>query len=108
MENPLLAPWTAPFGAPPLAGIKPEHFGPAYDQALARHTAEIAAITCNPAAPSFANIVAALESSGALLTRVEMVFSNLALSETNEALQEIERAMAPRLAAHWNAIYLNP
>ncbi len=107
MENPLLAPWMAPFGAPPLAGIKPERFGPAYDQALARHAAEIAAIASDPAPPAFANIVAALERSGALLTRVEMVFSNLTLSETSEALQEIELAMAPRLAQHWNAIYLN-
>ena len=87
MENPLLAPWMAPFGAPPLAGIKPERFGPAYDQALARHAAEIAAIASDPAPPAFANIVAALERSGALLTRVEMVFSNLTLSETSEALQ---------------------
>jgi len=107
MPNPLLENWTAPYGAPPLAGIKPEHFGSAYDQALARHTAEIAAIASNPAPPAFANTVAALERSGDLLTRVEMVFSNLTLSETSEALQEIERAMAPRLAQHWNAIYLN-
>jgi peptidyl-dipeptidase Dcp len=107
MENPLLAPWTAPFAAPPLATVKPEHFAPAYDHALAQHDAEIAAIAGNPALPDFANTVVALEKSGALLTRVEMVFSNLTLSETSEALQEIELAMAPRLAQHWNAVYLN-
>ena len=107
MENPLLAPWTAPFDAPPLAAVKPEHFAPAYDRALAQHDAEIAAIAGDPAPPSFANTVTALERSGALLTRVEMVFSNLALSETSDALQEIELAMAPRLAQHWNAVYLN-
>ena len=108
MRNPLLEDWTAPFGAPPLNAIRPEHFAPAYDTALARHDAEIAAIAADPAPPSFANTVAALERSGQLLTRVEMVFSNLTLSETSEALQEIERAMAPRLAQHWNAVYLNP
>ncbi len=107
MDNPLLAPWTGPFGAPPLADIKAEHFEPAYDQALARHDAEIAAIAADPAPPGFANTVAALERSGRLLTRVEMVFSNLALSQTSEALQAIELAMAPRLAQHWNAVYLN-
>lgn len=107
MENPLLAPWAAPFAAPPLATVKPEHVAPAYDQALAQHDAEIAAIASDPAPPDFANTVAALERSGALLTRVEMVFSNLTLSETSEALQEIEMAMAPRLAQHWNAVYLN-
>ena len=107
MENPLLAPWTAPFAAPPLATVQPEHFAPAYDHALAQHDAEVAAIAGNPALPGFANTVAALERSGALLTRVELVFSNLTLSQTNEALQEIEMAMAPRLAQHWNAVYLN-
>ena len=90
-----------------MADIRPEHFGPAYDLALARHDAEIDAIASDPAPPSFANTVTALERSGALLMRVEMVFSNLTLSETNEALQEIERAMAPRVAQHWNAIHLN-
>jgi peptidyl-dipeptidase Dcp len=108
MENPLLAPWTAPFDAPPLAAVRPEHFPPAYDQALACHAAEIAAIAADPAPPDFANTVAALERSGALLTRVELVFSNLTLSETNETLQAIELELAPRLAQHWNAIHLNP
>src|SRR5665213_1719691 len=108
MENPLLAPWTAPFDAPPLAEVRPEHFSSAYDQALARHATEIAAIAADPAPPGFANTVAALERSGALLTRVELVFSNLTLSETNEALQAIELELAPRLAQHWNAIHLNP
>ena len=107
MENPLLAPWTAPFAAPPLATVKPEHFAPAYDHALAQHDAEIAAIAGDPAPPDFANTVVAMERAGALLSRVELVFSNLTLSETSEALQEIEMAMAPRLAQHWNAVYLN-
>jgi len=107
MDNPLLTPWVAPFDAPPLAAVKPEHFAPAYAQALAQHAAEVAAITADPAPPSFANTVAALERGGALLTRVEMVFSNLALSETSDALQAIELEMAPRLAQHWNAVYLN-
>src|SRR6185437_16355630 len=98
MDNPLLTPWVAPFDAPPLAAVKPEHFAPAYAQALAQHAAEVAAITADPAPPSFANTVAALERGGALLTRVEMVFSNLALSETSDALQAIELEMAPRLA----------
>ncbi len=107
MENPLLSPWTAPFAAPPLAALQPEHFPPAYDAALAAHEAEIAAIASDPAPASFANIVTALEKSGALLTRVELVFSNLTSANTNAALQAIELEMAPRLARHWNAVYLD-
>lgn len=107
MQNPLLEPWTAPFAAPPLAALKPEHFRPAYEAALAAHEAEIAAIAADPAPAGFANTVTALEKSGALLTRVELVFSNLASADTSEALQAIELELAPRLARHWNGIYLN-
>jgi len=83
MTNPFFEDWTAPYGAPPLDRIAPEHFAPAYDRALAEHSAEIVAIAENPAAPSFENVVVALEKSGQLLTRVEGVFHNLAAAATN-------------------------
>jgi peptidyl-dipeptidase Dcp len=108
MTNPFFEDWTAPYGAPPLDRIAPEHFAPAYDRALAEHSAEIVAIAENPAAPSFENVVVALEKSGRLLTRVEGVFHNLAAAATNEALQAIELEMAPRLSAHWSAISMHP
>ncbi|HSS12770.1 MAG TPA: M3 family metallopeptidase, partial [Rhizomicrobium sp.] len=62
----------------------------------------------NPAPPSFENVVVALEKSGRLLTQVDSVFSNLASSATNDALQIIELEMAPRLSAHWSAISMHP
>ena len=108
MTNPFFEDWTAPYGAPPLDRIAPEHFPPAYDRALAEHVTEIAAIAENPASPSFENVVVALEKSGQLLTRVEGVFHNLASAATNEALQAIELEMAPRLSAHWSAISMHP
>ncbi len=105
--NPLLGEWTAPFGAPPLDGIAPSHFAPAFERALADHRAEIAAIAADTAAPSFENTVAALERSGRLLARVSSVFYVLAGAHTSEAIQAIERDMAPKLARHWNEIHLN-
>src|SRR5438105_13914536 len=108
MTNPFFEPWTAPFGAPPLDRIRPEHFVPAYDRALAEHTAEIAAIAENRDPPSFDNMVLTLEKSGRLLTRIEGVFGNLTASATNEELQAIELEMAPRLSAHWSAILMHP
>jgi peptidyl-dipeptidase Dcp len=106
-DNPLLAAWNAPFGAPPLDQVQPEHFAPAFEEALGRHSAEIAAIAADAAAPTFENMVAALERSGRLLARVSNVFYVLAGADTNEAIQAIERDMAPRLARHWNEIHLN-
>jgi len=108
MTNPFFEDWTAPFGAPPLDRIKPEHFAPAYDRALAEHTAEVAAIAQKRERPSFDNVVLALEKSGRLLTRIEGVFGNLTSSATNEELQAIELEMAPRLSAHWSAILMHP
>jgi peptidyl-dipeptidase Dcp len=108
MTNPFFEDWTAPYGAPPLNRIAPEHFAPAYDRALAEHVAEVAAIAENPDPPGFENVVVALEKSGRLLTRVEGVFHNLASAATNEALQAIELEMAPRLSAHWSAISMHP
>ncbi len=105
--NPFFETWTAPFGAPPFDRIKPEHFRPAYDRAIAEHASEIAAIAEDPAPPSLDNTIVALEDSGRLLSKVESVFHNLASSHTNEAIQEIERDMAPVMAKHWNAVYQN-
>jgi peptidyl-dipeptidase Dcp len=102
--NPLLADWTTPDRVPPFDAIKPEHFRPAYAQALAGHDAEIAAITANPEPPSFDNTIAALELSGRALARVGDVFHMLTGAHSNDALLEIEREMSPLIARHWNKI----
>jgi peptidyl-dipeptidase Dcp len=106
-ENPLLQKWTAPFEAPPFAEIKPEHFRPAFDAALKEHDAEIAGIADNPEPPTFANTVDAMEMGGEKLRRVSAVFFGLSGAHTNEALEKIERDIAPVLAKHRSAIFLN-
>lgn len=105
--NPLLARWSTPFEAPPFADIRTEHYHQAFEAALAENKAEIAAIADNASAPSFDNTLAALERSGRALDQVASVFFNLAGSDTNDALQAIEREMAPILSRHHTAIYLN-
>jgi peptidyl-dipeptidase Dcp len=105
MENPFFEDWRAPFGAPPLDRVRPEHFAPAYARALAEHDAEIAVLAAAPA--GFEATIIGLEKSGRLLAKVEAVFSTLVSANSNDALQEIELDMAPRLSAHWSAIYLN-
>ena len=106
-DNPLLGVWTAPFGVPPLGQIAPPHFRAAFDQAMAEHSAEVAAIAAQAAEPSFENTVAALERSGRTLARVSSVFYVLAGAHTNPDIQAIERDMAPLLARHWNEIHLD-
>jgi peptidyl-dipeptidase Dcp len=106
-QNPLLAPWRTPFKAPPFKAIEPRDFKPAFDIALKTHKDEIAEIAGRKAKPTFQNTIVALEKSGALLTKVADVFFNLTSADTNEALQAVERQMAPRLAKHQSAILLN-
>lgn len=108
MTNPFFEEWLTPFGVPPFAEIRSEHFKPAYEAALKAHEVEIANIVGDANAPSFENTIAALERSGKQLDRVELVFSQLASAHTNEALQSIERDLAQPVARHWNAIFLNP
>jgi peptidyl-dipeptidase Dcp len=106
--NPLLTPWQGPFGLPPFTEVRPEHFAPAYEVALARHREEVEAIMASPAPATFEDTLLGLERAGALLERIDLVFQNLTSSETSEALQALQLELMPRLAAHWSAIQLDP
>jgi peptidyl-dipeptidase Dcp len=106
-DNPFFQEWTTPFGLPPFETIVPEHYRPGFDAALAEQRAEIDAIVKTEAPTGFDNTIGALERSGRALKRVGAVFFNLAGSHTSEALQAIEREMAPVLAKHRNAIFMD-
>jgi peptidyl-dipeptidase Dcp len=107
LENPLLEDWDTPYGLPPFDRVRPEHFVPAMDAAMAAHRAELEQIATRTEAPTFEDTIAALDAAGALYTRVSAVFWNLTASETSPALQEAERELAPKVAAHSNAMYLD-
>ena len=105
--NPLLRAWQTPFETPPFAEIEPEHFLPAFEQAFADHSAEIGAITHDPATPDFANTITALERAGKLLSKVSAVFYDLVSAHSNPALLEIDKEVSLRMARHWNPIMMN-
>ncbi len=105
--NPLMTASVLPYEYPPFDLIRDEHFAPAFEAGMREQLAEIEAIAGNPAPASFDNTIVAMERSGALLARVSAVFYNLAASNTNPQIQAIQAEMAPRLAAHNDAILLN-
>ena len=107
MTNPLLQAWQTPFGMPPFESIQASHFEEAFESALKQHQAEIDAISNNPEPPSFDNTLLALEASGDLLNQTSNVFFNLSASHSSPEIQSIERNLAPKLAAHSAALYLN-
>ncbi len=106
--NPLLAQWETPHQTPPFDLIKVEHYKPAFETAIAVSRAEIDAIVNNPAKPTFANTILALENQGALLDRIGGVFFNINEADTSDELQQIAIDIQPELTALGNDISLNP
>lgn len=107
MTNPLLAPWTAPFGLPPFAEISDGDFGPAFDAGLAEARAAIAAIADQAEAATYANTIAALELAEGTLDRVSGVFYNLAGADSTEAREALMRELAPKMSAFASEITNN-
>ncbi|MES2151772.1 MAG: M3 family metallopeptidase [Pseudomonadota bacterium] len=105
--NPFSKASTLPFQYPAFDKIKDEHFGPAYAEGMRQQAAEIEAIANNPQPPTFDNTIVAMERSGQLLARVSSVFGNLSGANTNETMQKLDRELAPKQAAHSDAIRLN-
>ncbi|WP_042419646.1 M3 family metallopeptidase [Streptacidiphilus anmyonensis] len=107
-SNPFLQPSTLPFELPPFAEIEEAHYLPAFDAGMAEQLAEIAEITANPEAATFENTLVALERTGQLLRRVSLVFFNKVSSDSTPVLRELDAEITPRLAAHTDAIQLDP
>ena len=105
--NPFFQEWNTPYEVPPFLDIKDEHYMPAYELGMKENLEEIDAIVNNPEAPTFANTIEELERTGKLLSKVGRVFSNLASSNTNPKLQELQRELSPMLSAHYDKISLN-
>jgi peptidyl-dipeptidase Dcp len=105
--NPFAVESNLPFHAPRFDLIRNEHYQPALEEGMRQQLAEIDVIAKQTEAPTFDNTIVAMERSGALLTRVSKVFGGVIGANTNDTLQKIQEAEAPKLAAHNDAIYLN-
>jgi len=106
--NPFAQRSTLEYELPPFADIKVEHYLPAFYEGCTQQLAEVQAILSTPGAATFENTIVALEKSGQMLMRTLLVFYNKSSSDTSDALDAIEEEMAPKLAAHQDAIQLNP
>ncbi|WP_415184101.1 M3 family metallopeptidase [Phaeovulum sp.] len=108
MTNPLLTDWTGEFALPPFAAITDADFAPAFEIALDQARATIADIGADPAAPTFANTIAALELAEGVLDRVSGVFYNLAGADSTPAREALQRDLAPKMAAFSSEVTMNP
>ena len=107
MSNPFFAPSTLPYQLPPFADIEEEHYLPAFEKGFEEQLAEVAAITADRDAPTFENTMVPLEQSGQTLLRVARVFYNKSSADSNDFTNDLEEKIAPRMAAHEDAIKLD-
>jgi len=106
-ENPFYAESTLPYHAPRFDRIKDTDYQPALEAGMAAQLQEVEAIANNPAAPTFANTLVALEKSGQLYTRVAEVFDGVTQANTDPTLDKVNEIESPKRAAHQDAIFLN-
>ncbi|WP_225754284.1 M3 family metallopeptidase [Actinotalea sp. Marseille-Q4924] len=105
--NPFATPSDLPYALPDFAAIRDEHYLPAFEAGMAEERAEVETIVTNPEPPTEENLLLELELSGALLDRVSTVFFSRTSADTTDALDALEEQLAPRLAEHHDAIYLD-
>jgi hypothetical protein len=106
-DNPFYKKWDTPYGIPPFDAIRDEHYKPAFEAGIEELRADVAAIRDNPEPPDFGNTIEALELAGQSLTKVNLVFSNITNTDTNDALQELEVEISPVLTREQDAFYLD-
>ena len=98
---------TLPFHAPRFDVIKDSDYQPGLEQGMAQHLTEIEVIANSSAAPTFDNTIAAMEKSGRMLDRASLAFYAVVQANTNDTLDAVQTAEAPKFAQHQDAIYLN-
>ena len=107
-NNPFVNEWDTPYGIPDFDAVKEKHYLPAVVVGIAQQQAEIDEIIANQDAPTFENVVAAYERSGAILDRVIGVLFNLSETDGTESLNAIVEQVLPKLSAHSDNITMNP
>lgn len=108
MMNPFFTEYATPFGVPPFEQIHASHYKPALLKGMEEQMAEIQAIINNQEEANFENTIAALDRSGALLTKVLYAFSGQSSVNTNDTIQALEQELYPLLSKHSDDINMNP
>lgn len=107
--NPLIAPWTGPYGGvPPWDKVKPELFPAAFEAALAERKRDYDRIANNPAKPTFANTFVPMQNAGQTLNRVMTLFGVMTGNMNTPAYQALDREWSPKLSRASDEITFNP
>jgi peptidyl-dipeptidase Dcp len=108
LSNPLLSPSPLPLNYPQFDKIRDSDIAPALDLGMAQQLQELEAIINDPAAATFDNTIVAMERSGRLLARTNTLLMSLLGADSNPARLKLQADYAAKLAAHRDAVALNP
>lgn len=103
--NPLNQPSRLKNSALPFHDVKPEHFGPALDQALKIGQERLEQVRRRPA--SFDNTFRGLEACTEEMEFVYIAFHNLLSAHTSDELQKLAVELGPKVASFANDILLD-
>ena len=106
--NPLLAPWTGPFGGvPAFDKVRVADFVPAAERAMADELVEIETIAANPAPPTFENTIGAMEMTGQAGQRAATIYGVWSGTLSTPEVRAVDRKLQPLFAAHGDRIIQN-
>jgi len=106
-SNPFAEASTLAYQTPNFDQIKDDDYQPALEEGMKIQLEEMQKIADDTAAPTFENTMVAMEKTGIMLSRVNNVFNLMTGANTNPKLQKVQEAIAPKQAAHNDAIHLN-
>ena len=99
-KDPLLAPWTGPYGGvPPWDKVRTPLVAAAFTTGLDLQDLEVGVITVNPEPPSFVNTMVPLEDLGRHVGRAQTLFSVMTSSLNTPDVQAVDREWKPKFAA---------
>ena len=88
--------------------ISIDNYREAFLDGMEKQAQRIKDIINNPAAPTFANTIVALEQSGEELDRAEGTFYPLSSSNSTQEIRDLSKEMSPLFSKHGDDIYMNP
>ena len=106
-SNPLRAVSKLPYRLPDFAKLTPTFFEEAFTEGMADQLRALDALATNPDEPTIENVLGAWEDSARLLMRAQLVFYPVKAANSTPELDRLGDELAPKLAAHRDAIFLN-
>jgi peptidyl-dipeptidase Dcp len=107
--DPILSPWTGPYGGlPPFDRIRPELFPAAFSASMNDNRVDLRLIVDHARPATFANTIAALENSGRAYGRAQSLFGVYTSTLNDKQVQAINRDWAPKFSAFADEIVQNP